>query len=68
MIENEYRKEAFFSAVLQKMGRRSTRIDADKNKTQMEEFSGQKPLSIEQDFYCMEFVMNLQSTDNHGLP
>lgn len=58
--ENEYRKEDFSQLYFKRWGV-ETRIDADKNKTQMEEFSGQKPLSIEQDFYCMEFVMNLQS-------
>lgn len=38
-----------------------TRFDADKNIAQLEEFSGQKPISIEQDFYCTEFVLNLQT-------
>jgi len=38
-----------------------TSYDADKNKQQLEQFSGHTVWSIEQDFYATTFVSNLQS-------
>lgn len=38
-----------------------TSYDTDKNKLQLEQFSGHTVWSIEQDFYCTTFVSNLQS-------
>ena len=42
-----------------------TRFDALKNRLEIENFSGEKPLIIEQDFYATQFVSNMAAILKH---